>query len=166
MAKALGIDPSSEHLPGLSSLTPHLKGDIGLLFTSRDPSEITIFLDAFSQTDYARAGAVATQTLTVPGGVVHSRAGEIPASEDVPLPHSVEPTLRKWGMPTRLDRGKVTLDGEYTVCKEGEVLNSHQTALLKMFGVAMAEFKVKPVAWWGKATGEVSIIDEVAVDKE
>ncbi len=46
-------------------------------------------------------------------------------------------------MPTRLMKGKVMLDADYEVCREGQVLNSHQTALLKLFGVATAEFTVQ-----------------------
>jgi mRNA turnover protein 4 len=142
MAKALGLTPSDEHLPNLSALTPHLAGNVGLLFTSREPADIISHFAAYTQTDYARAGIPATQTFTVPPGVVYSRGGELAVEDDVPLPHSLEVTVRKWGMPTKLDKGKVMLDDEYTVCMEGQVLNSHQTALLKMFGVAMAEFRV------------------------
>ena len=77
----------------------------------------------------------------------------------MPLAHSVEPTLRKLGLPTRLVKGKVELEGEYVVCKEGEVLGSGQTTLLKMFGVATAEFVVGVRAYWVGRTGEVVIID-------
>ena len=38
------------------------------------------------------------------------------------------------------------LEGEYEVCREGQVLDSRQTRLLKLFGVATAEFKVQLVA--------------------
>ncbi|KAF2088035.1 mRNA turnover protein 4 [Saccharata proteae CBS 121410] len=155
MAKALGADAQSEHLPNLSTLTTHLAGNVGLLFTSRDPSSIIDYFSSYTQTDFARAGAVATRTFTVPAGVVHSRGGEVEASEDVPLPHSLETTVRKWGMPTRLDKGKVLLDQEYRVCKEGDVLDSKQTALLKMFGIAMAEFKVLLKAYYSAAKQEV-----------
>ena len=142
MAKALGQAPSDEHLPNLSSLTPHLAGNVGLLLTSREPATVLSYFLAYSQTDYARAGIPATQTFTIPAGVVYSRGGELAQEDDVPLPHSLEVTVRKWGMPTKLSKGKVVLDSDYTVCKEGEILNSHQTALLKLFGVTMAEFKI------------------------
>jgi mRNA turnover protein 4 len=67
--------------------------------------------------------------------------------------------LRKWGMPTKLEKGKVMLNEPYMVCKEGETLNSHQTALLKIFGVAMAEFRVKVLAYWRKESGQVTVVD-------
>jgi mRNA turnover protein 4 len=159
MAKALGMTPAEEHLPNLSQLTAHLAGNVGLFFTNREPSEIIEYFSTYSQTDFARAGVTATQTFTIPAGVVHSRGGEIPSDEDLPIPHSVETTVRKWGMPTKLEQGKVVLDAPYTVCKEGQVMNSHQTALLKMFGVAMAEFKIDIKAHYSKATESVVEID-------
>lgn len=143
MAKALGSSEDDEHLPGLAGLLPHITGSVGLLFTNRTPDEVQEYFASYTEMDFARAGTTATRTFTIPEGVVYSRAGEVPIEEDTPVAHSVEVTLRKWGMPTRLVRGKVMLDGEYEVCKEGRTLDSNQTALLKMFGVAMAEFKVE-----------------------
>jgi len=35
---------------------------------------------------------------------------------------------------------------EYVVCKEGDVLDSRQTRLLKLFDVCLSEFKVKVLA--------------------
>ena len=98
-----------------------------------------------------------------PEGVVYSRGGEVAVEDDVPLPHSLEATVRKWGMPTRLDKGKVVLDQEYVVVEEGKEMDSHQTALLKTFGVAMAEFRVKVVAYWSAATQEITEVDTATV---
>lgn len=143
MAIALGLNRENEHLPNLYKLSSYLAGNVGLLFTSREPSDVISYFEGYSQTDYARAGVKATHTFTVPAGTVYSRGGEIPAEDDLPLPHSLEPDLRKWGMPTRLVKGKITLEAPYTICNKGKILNSHQTALLKQFGVAMAEFRIR-----------------------
>jgi mRNA turnover protein 4 len=96
--------------------------------------------------------------------MVYSRAGEIPISEDDPMSHTVEPTLRKLSVPTRLVKGKVTLElmgGEegFPVCKEGETLDSRQTTLLKMFGVATAEFRVDMKAYWSREKEEVIVLE-------
>ncbi|KAL0263649.1 mRNA turnover and ribosome assembly protein [Diplodia seriata] len=159
MAKALGTDDASEHLPNLHKLAQRLEGNVGLFCTNREPTEIIEHFQSYSQTDFARAGVEATQTFTVPEGVVYSRAGELPVEEDVPLPHPVEVTVRKWGMPTRLEKGKVMLDQPYTICTEGQTLNSHQTALLKLFGVAMAEFRIKFLAYYNKESETVTDVD-------
>ncbi|KAL1606400.1 mRNA turnover and ribosome assembly protein [Paraconiothyrium brasiliense] len=163
MAKALGQTPAEEHLTNLSKLAPYLAGNVGLFFTNREPSEVIEYFSAYSQTDFARAGVTATQTFTVPAGVVYSTGGQQPAEDDVALPHSQETTVRKWGMPTKLEKGKVILDAPYTVCKEGQVLNSHQTALLKLFGVAMADFKIDLKAYYStakEAVTEVNAMEE------
>ena len=140
-------------------MSEHLHGPIGLLLSPRSPSEILPFLSSFVQRDFARAGVSATRTFTIPAGIVYSRGGEVPVEDDVPVPHSVEVTLRKWGMPTKLEKGRVILNGDYKVCKEGQVLDSSQTALLKMFGVDMAEFKVRVVAYWEAAVGKATIVE-------
>ncbi|KAJ4356590.1 mRNA turnover and ribosome assembly protein [Didymosphaeria variabile] len=159
MAKALGQTPAEEHLTNLSKLAPYLVGNVGLFFTNREPSEVLEYFSAYSQTDFARAGVTATQTFTVPAGVVYSTGGQQPAEDDVALPHSQETTVRKWGMPTKLDKGKVILGEPYTVCKEGQVLNSHQTALLKLFGVAMADFRIDLKAYYSTAKEAVTEVN-------
>ena len=159
MAKALGADASTEPLPGLSLLSPHFHGAVGLLFSLRSPSAIQSYFENYRPLDYARAGTKAPRSFTLPAGIVYSRGGEIPKQEDVPLAHGIEPTLRKFGVPSRLVKGLVELDNEYEVCKEGDVLSSAQTTLLKMFGVAMAEFAVEIRAYWVAETGEVVVIE-------
>ncbi|KAK5167636.1 mRNA turnover and ribosome assembly protein [Saxophila tyrrhenica] len=166
MAKALGLTPEEEAEPGLSGLARYLQGNVGVLCTERSVEETMRYLEEFVEVDFARAGIVAPRSFTVPAGVVYSTGGEVPQEEDVPSPHSLEQTLRKWGMPTRLEKGRVVLDQEFVVCEEGKALDSHQTALLKVFGVAVAEFRVRVVAWWSKENGEVRVVDEGAVDGE
>jgi len=114
--------------------------------------------------DFARAGAVASRTVVVPPGVVYSTAGQVAPENDVPLGQAIEPELRKLGMPTRMVRGRVVNGDEgqiqgYTICKEGEVLDSRQTRLLKLFSVCLSEFRVKVVAYWSAASGEVTVVD-------
>ncbi|WDK15546.1 ribosomal protein L10 [Colletotrichum graminicola] len=153
MAKALGQDPSSAVADGIDRLTPFLAGTVGLLFTNRDPAAILSYFEGVSPVDFARAGTVATRGFTVPAGVVYATGGEVPAEHDVPMEHSIEPELRRLGMPTRMVKGRVCLgDAEgggegYVVCREGDVLDSRQTRLLKLFGICLSEFKVQVLAY-------------------
>lgn len=146
MAKALGSDPSSEYQPNTSLLSPHLVGNVGLLFTNREPSTIITFFQDLSKTDFARAGTEASRNFTIPAGIVYSMGGEISAENDVPMAHSLEPELRRLNVPTTLTKGKITLENPYCVCNEGDVLDSRQTRLLKLFGVATADFSVQLLA--------------------
>ena len=164
MAHALGHTSSTAPYAGTHLLTPHLHGSVGLLFSGRDPQSILSYFTTFAPSDYARAGTTASRTVTLPSGTLYSRGGEIPEEEDVPLAHSVEPQLRKLGVPTRLVKGRVVLEstegGVFTVCREGEVLGSGQSTLLKMFGVAIAEFRVGIEAYYVRETGEVKVVRE------
>jgi mRNA turnover protein 4 len=165
MAIALGNTAETAYAENLDKLTPFLTGAVGLLFTSRPPADVLAYFDSFSPLDFARAGTVSTRAFTIPNGVVYSRAGEIPVSDDEPISHTVEPALRKLGVPTRLIKGKVLLeltDGEkgYLVCREGETLDSRQTTLLKMFGVASSEFRVLMKAQWEREDHKVTVLEK------
>jgi len=165
MAVALGNSPETECAENLHRLTRYMAGAVGLLFTSRDPDAVMSYFDNFRPLDFSRAGTLSTRSFTIPNGLVYSRAGEIPASDDEPVSHTIEPGLRKLGVPTRLVKGKVMLeltDGAegYVVCKEGQVLDSKQTTLLKMFGVATAEFRVDMKARWDRKSGKVTILED------
>ncbi|GAB7352520.1 hypothetical protein MBLNU459_g2916t1 [Dothideomycetes sp. NU459] len=166
MAKALGQTAPEEYQPGLAQLSKFVEGNVGLLFTAREPKEVLEYFEGYSEMDFARAGVKATQDFVVPAGVVYSMGGQMAAEDDVPLPHSVEVTVRKWGMPTKLEKGKVVLDSEYVLCREGQTLNSHQTALLKLFGVALSEFKVQVKAYWTAESQDVTPVESAAAMDE
>lgn len=74
----------------------------------------------------------------------------------------MEAGLRKLGCPSKLVKGKVVLDAEegWVVCREGEILGSRETGLLKMFGVQMSVFRVGVVGWWEAETREVVVVEE------
>ena len=155
MAVALGLSKESEPYPNTSALAPYLRGNVGLLFSPRTPTEIVTYFESFQPEDYARSGSVASRDFTIPAGTVYSRAGEILQEDDVPLAHSIEPTLRKLGVPSKLVKGRIELENDYTVCRAGEVLGSGQTNLLKMFGIATARFVVELQACYEQQTNSV-----------
>lgn len=154
MSRALGTSPSDAIAQGIDRLSPFLAGSVALLFTNRDPAAISAYFSTFTPVDFARAGAVAGSEFVIPPGVVYATGGAVPAEHDVPLGHTIEPELRRLGVPTRMVRGKVVLGGSesgegsegYTVCKEGDVLDSRQTRLLKLFDQCLSEFKVRVLA--------------------
>ena len=152
MARALGTTASEAVAPGIEGLTKYLAGTVGLLLTNRPVQSVLDYFASLTPVDFARAGVAASRDFTIPGGVVFSTAGEVPAEYDVPLEHSIEPELRRLGVPTRMVKGKVVLgeesgEGEgYKVCKQGDILDSRQTRLLKLFSVCLSEFKVNVLA--------------------
>ncbi|KAI4861620.1 mRNA turnover protein 4 [Hypoxylon rubiginosum] len=174
MARALGHGPEDSYADNIYKLTPYLHGTVGLIFTNQQPEQLLPFLEnlAADKVDFARAGATATRDFIVPYGTVSATGGEVPAEHDVPIGHTLEPELRRLGMPVRMVKGRVVLEegpeggdaGEgYVVCREGDVLDSRQTRLLKLFSVCLSEFKIKVLAYWSAATSEVTAVDPDAM---
>ena len=165
MMVALGRDAENEVVPGVSKLQEHVTGEVGLLFTNRDVKEVKDFFEGYSESDFARSGTESVMEVRIPPGEIFTQYGV--GGEEDPLPVQIEPQLRKLGVPTRIKGGKVVLeevaevamvdDGEegYLICKEGDVLDSRQTSLLKILGARMSEFKMGLRAVYDKKTGEV-----------
>ena len=139
--------------PQLAPLLPLLKATTGLLFSPHPPSKIKSYFAAFHPTSFARAGAISPLTFVLPPGALYATGGQVEPEEDVLLSHTLEPMLRKNGIPTQLVKGRVMLENGYIVCREGEILGAAQTTLLKAFGVEASLFAVTIVGWWGEDIG-------------
>ncbi|KIW64520.1 hypothetical protein PV04_09448 [Phialophora macrospora] len=169
----LGQTQETEVVPGVSALGPYVKGEVGLLFTDREPSEVEDYFGDSLNLDFARSGSTATREVRIPPGEIHTQYG-VDGGEDDPVPVQIEPTLRKLGVPTRLVKGKVTLeerpeesmedDEGYLVCREGDTLDSRQTSILKILGVRMSEFRIGLKAVFDKGTSSVRQIGAMEVD--
>jgi len=161
MRTALGKGPEDEQAPRVSELGEYLRGPVGLLFTRLPHDEVEALVAGCASEDFARAGSKATRTVEVPAGPV--------SGPDGPMAHTLEPQLRKNGMPTRLVKGVVELVSDYTVCREGAVLTSQQATLLRHFGIKMATFRLGLVAVWRKGEDgsqpEVEVLDETYLDR-
>ncbi|XP_065205019.1 mRNA turnover protein 4 homolog [Planococcus citri] len=142
MAHALGRDESSEVQPNIHKLAEKIEGQCGLLFTNKKKEEVIEFFNKHSESEYAMAGFVPSETITVPEG---------------PLPpeyiHSMEPMFRKLGMPVLLQKGVIMVLSEYKLCKEGKPITPQQSRLLKLFNYKLDEFKVTLEYVWSKEDG-------------
>ncbi|KAK2166236.1 hypothetical protein LSH36_40g03108 [Paralvinella palmiformis] len=136
MAVALGRGVEDEYKENLHKLTRKLQGQTGLLFTNSSRKEVLEFFSKYSEDDFARSGRMASQTVVLEEGSLKS------------FPHSMEPYLRKLGLPTKLVKGVITLTREYTVCEAGEILTPEKATILKLFGYKMAQFRVSIESMW------------------
>jgi mRNA turnover protein 4 len=107
--------------------------------------------------DFARPGQVATQTVTMPIGPVTM------PDTGAAVAHTLEPTLRKNGMPTKLNHGVVELIAPFTLCTEGKPLDPKQCALLRTFNLKMASFTLVLDSVW--EDGEVKVLSEPGDDE-
>jgi mRNA turnover protein 4 len=74
------------------------------------------------ESDYARHGQVASETVTLPQGVLQVNGENVP--------HTLETQLRAAGLPCFLRKGTLVLDAEHEVCRAGDVLTVDQCKLL------------------------------------
>lgn len=141
MALAFGTDEANAYRPGLHQLASCVVGNVGILFTNKEHDDVSGWFSSFGEADYARAGDEATDDVVLPKG---------------PLPqfsHSIEPHLRKLGMPTSLVRGVITLLKDYTVCTKGVKLNPEQARILKLLEITMAQFHITLTSRWTEDAG-------------
>lgn len=111
-------------------LCEKMEGQRGLLFTEHDKETVVDWFKEYSAEEFARSGFKATETVKLPEGPLKD------------FSHAIEPHLRKLGMPTKLDRGIVTLYSDFTVCEKGHTLTPEQAKILKLVGRPLATFKV------------------------
>ena len=144
-----GNGDGEEYRKGLAALAEHLKGDVGLFFTDLPHAEVAALFAGAEADDFARAGSRAREAFELPAGpLLHPDSG-------LPLAHTLEPSLRAAGLPTKLDRGVVTLLSDTVVCRRGDRLSPGQAQLLRAFGQKQARFSLRLLAAWEKETGEV-----------
>ncbi|KAJ3319458.1 mRNA turnover and ribosome assembly protein [Blyttiomyces sp. JEL0837] len=181
MAKALGGTEEEEYKEGLRHIAGSLKGNVGLLFSELELEAVEETFRSHTSTDFARAGVIATRTVSFPAGPVMRRIEPVDiedlpeemgpsylpvAKEEImPFPNNMETQLRGLGMPTLLKGGVISLIKPYTICEQGDTLNPSQAQLLKHFQFKMARFEIRVVAHWfdGKF---VKLNDEVDGDEE
>jgi len=147
MAFALGKSTTDEYKDNLHKVSGALKGQRGLLFTNSTKEEVTNWFNSYADVDFARTGCAAEKEVLLKEGPLEQ------------FPHNMEPQLRQLGLPTKLDRGVVTLTKDFLVCKEGDVLKPEQARILKLLGHKMAEFKIQLTAVWSN-DGTFEILEE------
>lgn len=93
MAVALGRVKEEAYKPNVHLISKRLKGQTGLLFTNREKNEVLKRFENYEEADYARAGNLAEQTVSLEEGPLEM------------FPFNMEPELRQLGLPTKLVRG-------------------------------------------------------------
>lgn len=143
---ALGKGPEDEQREGIHRLARHIKGHAGLVFTNLTKDDLEVAFEKYRVSDYARTGTTASQTVIIEKGPVHGPHGGL-------MEHTLEPMLRKNGMPTKLNRGVIELLADHTVCKEKEHISPAGAILLRLFGHELAEFSIDLLCGWVRMRG-------------
>ncbi|KRX96333.1 mRNA turnover protein 4 -like protein, partial [Trichinella pseudospiralis] len=141
LAIALGRIPSEEYKRNLCKLSSALVGQRGLMFSNLSVDDIIRDLKKLEQPEFARSGNKATETVTISAGPLGQ------------FQFTIEPLLRKLGLPVKLEKGVVMMEQDFVVCKKDCILTPEQAKILELFGIRLAKFKLNPIlAWYDDGT--------------
>mmetsp|Transcript_13880 Transcript_13880/g.16106 ORF Transcript_13880/g.16106 Transcript_13880/m.16106 type:complete len:245 (-) Transcript_13880:788-1522(-) len=151
---AFGHSKETSYLPGLDKLSREMKGDVGLLFTNKNADELEQYFKEYSELDYARAGSIATKTVT-------RNKGPCPD-----FPSSMYEPLRKLHLPVILNKGKVEFEEDHNICVEGDTLTPEQAQALKLFEHKLASFQIQLLFRYREGTVTQLVSDDVLAKLE
>ena len=108
--------------PAIANLLPHLKGNIGLVFSKGDLASVRSKLLSLKVAAPAKAGAVAPVDVTIPAG-----------------PTGMEPTktsfLQALNIPSKINKGQVEIVADVLLIKTGNKVGSSEATLLQMLNI-------------------------------
>jgi len=147
MARALGADEASEIKPNIHKLSALLHGECMIFMTNEDKKDMLDFFRVHKVLDFARGGFEPIETIERHPGPIE-------------LAHSLEPHLRKLGMPTRLKNGVIYLENEYVLCQAAQPISPEQAKLLKLLNIKLADFHFEVAGVWSADGETVEIFDD------
>lgn len=104
------------------ALLPHIKNNVGLIFTNSDMNDIRKVIDSNRVGAPAKAGAISPVTVIVPGG----NTGQEPTKTSF---------FQALGIPTKITKGTVEIISDVTILKPGDKVGNSEAALLQMMGI-------------------------------
>ena len=136
MQIAIGKTEETSYRPNTYKMSEFLKGQCGILLTNKTTAEVQNIFDAFRKESFARAGAIATDTIKLEPGVLHGQESS-----------KVE-YFRSLGMPVKVQNAQLYLMEPFVVCQKERKMSPEQCAILKQMGIKMSLMKVLIVRAW------------------
>ncbi|KAI9303673.1 60S acidic ribosomal protein P0 [Cunninghamella echinulata] len=109
--------------PEFERLLPHVKGNIGFVFTNGDLKDIRDKLLSNRVAAPARAGAIAPVDVVVPGGNTGMEPGKTSFFQAL-------------GIPTKISRGTIEIVSDVKLVQTGEKVGASEAALLNMMNIS------------------------------
>ncbi|KAF8206558.1 60S acidic ribosomal protein P0 [Mycena galopus ATCC 62051] len=109
--------------PQFERLLPHIKGNIGFVFTGSDLKEIREVITANKVAAPARAGAFAPKDVTVPAGNTGMEPGKTSFFQAL-------------GIPTKIARGTIEIVSDVKVVVAGTRVGTSEATLLNMLNIS------------------------------
>jgi len=123
------IRENMEKNPKLEVLLPHIRGNMGFIFSNNSLPEIRKTVLDFKVPASAKVGVIAPISVTVPAGPTGLDPGQT----------SFFQTLN---INTKITKGTIEITAPYQVCTEGEKVTASAVALLNKLGMRPFEFGV------------------------
>ncbi|KZT73627.1 60S acidic ribosomal protein P0 [Daedalea quercina L-15889] len=109
--------------PQFERLLPHVKGNIGFVFTSGDLKDIRDIITANKVAAPARAGALAPKDVTIPAGNTGMEPGKTSFFQAL-------------GIPTKIARGTIEIVSDVKVVTAGTRVGPSEATLLNMLNIS------------------------------
>ena len=109
--------------PTFERLLPHVKGNIGFVFTSGDLKEVRDIITANKVAAPARAGALAPKDVIIPAGNTGMEPGKTSFFQAL-------------GIPTKIARGTIEIISDVKVVVAGTRVGSSEATLLNMLNIS------------------------------
>lgn len=145
-----------ETKPEVETLLPLIKGNVGLIFTNGDLTEIRDILAEHRVGAPAKAGSVAPLTVVVPAG-----------------PTGMEPTqtsfLQALNIASKIVRGQVEIVNDVTLITKGEKVGTSEAALLQRLDIRPFSYGLEIDSVWDNGTtydrAVLDLTDDVLLGK-
>lgn len=112
-----------ENNPSLEKLLPHIKGNVGFVFTKCDLSEIRDKLVSNKVAAPAKAGALAPWAVSLP-------------AQNTGLGPEKTSFFQALSIPTKISRGTIEIISDVALIKEGDKVGASEATLLNMLGIS------------------------------
>lgn len=109
--------------PQFEKLLPHVKGNIGFVFTSSDLKEVRDLITANKVAAPARAGALAPLDVTIPAGNTGMEPGKTSFFQAL-------------GIPTKIARGTIEIVSDVQVVTAGTRVGASEATLLNLLNIS------------------------------
>lgn len=109
--------------PEYERLLPHVKGNVGFVFTNADLKETRSTILSNRVAAPARAGAIAPDDVYVPAGNTGMEPGKTSFFQAL-------------GVPTKIARGTIEITSDVRVCEAGNKVGASEATLLNMLNIS------------------------------
>lgn len=149
----LAIRKAAQELgkPELEKLIDHIQGGAGILATEMNPFKLYKLLEESKTPAPAKPGVPAPRDVVIPAGPTPIAPGPLVGE------------MQSIGIPARIEKGKVSIQKDYTVLKAGEVITAQLARILNALGIEPLEVGLNLLAAYEDGlvyTPEVLAIDE------